>query len=398
MPIPFADNVLNGDILQNFHTNQYGAPINSLLDGSNYFFVASGPANAYAVTVPPPNVIAALSAGLLVNFQANLANTGPATLQVNALAPAPVVRPDGSPLEAGDIAAGMVVRAIFDGTAFQVIALGAATSSNQALFGDGSDGDAVISADTSLTADMQYQNLTVATGVTVNTDGFIVRVRGTLTLDGTATLRCRGAVGQNGNGGANGRNGGNGGAAASLGGGGQGGKGGNAGAAGQSGVAGDAGGAGGAGGNGLIGAGGTSSLSSPALVHWARAMLGQAWLRPNLANLVKGGSGGGGGGSSATQGGPGGGGGGGVLLVCAQHGAGSGRIRVPGGNGGDAGTSTDVGGGGGGGGGFALVITGDASSSWTLTAAGGDGGTGAGTGAAGAAGANGFTQLITGAV
>jgi len=397
MPIPFADNVVNGDVLQNFHTNQYGPPVNSLIDGSNYYFVATGPANAYAVSIPPPNVVTALTAGMIINFRANLANTGPASLQVNALSPVALVRPDGSSLQAGDIVAGMVARALFDGTAFQVVGVGGA-SAGSALYGDGSDGDVVISADTSLTADMQYQNLTVATGVTVSTEGFIVRVRGTLTLDGTGTLRCRGAAGQNGNAGSNGRNGGDGGAAASLGGGGKGGKGGNAGASGQSGVSGDAGGAGGTGGNGPGGAGGGSSLSSAALVHWARAMVGQSWLRPNLASLVKGGSGGGGAGSSASQGGPGGGGGGGVLVVCARHVAGSGRIRVPGGNGGNAGTSVDVGGGGGGGGGFALVITGDLSSSWSLTAGGGTGGTPSGTGTTGSNGADGFTQLITGAI
>lgn len=395
MPIPFADNVVNGDVLESFHTNQYGPPINTLVDGSNYYFLASGSINAYAVTVPPPNVVSALTAGLIVNFRANAANTGPATLQVGALAPAALVRPDGSPLQAGDIANGMVARALFDGSAFQVVALGGA-STGSTLYGAGSDGDVVISTDTTLTADMQYHNLTVATGVTVSADGFIVRVAGTLTLDGTATLRCRGAAGQNGNAGASGRNGGAGGAAASLGGGGKGGKGGNAGAAGENGVAGDAGGSGGTGGNGPGGAGGGSSLSSAALVHWARAMLGQAWLRPNLASLVKGGSGGGGAGSSATQGGPGGGGGGGVLLVCARHVAGTGRIRVPGGNGGDAGTSTDVGGGGGGGGGFALVITSDLSSSWSITAGGGTGGTPSGTGTAGTDGANGFAQIIAG--
>jgi len=40
------------------------------------------------------------------------------------------------------------------------------------LFGDGSDGDATISSNTSLTSDAFYKTLTVESGVTLSTDGF----------------------------------------------------------------------------------------------------------------------------------------------------------------------------------------------------------------------------------
>ena len=391
MQIAFVDNVLNGDTLQNFHTNQYGSPVNSLIGGTNYYYEAAGSANAYTITVPAPIVITALAAGNFFHFKANFTNTGPATLKVNALTAIAMVRPDGTPLQAGDIPNGTVARAIYDGTSFQLSA-----SATSPLYGSGKDGTTVISVNTTVTGDKQYNNLTINTGITLDFDGGILRVAGTLTINGTGSIRSRGRDGVNGNGTATGAAGGVGGTAGTLGGGGNGGKGGNSGAAGSRGVAGDTGAAGGAGGAGTS-AGGTSALTNAKLVNWARALLGQSWLTPNLASLIKGGSGGGGGGSSATMGGPGAGGGGGVLLVCARHVAGAGTVRAPGGLGGAAGTSTGVGGGGGGGGGVAILITSDASSPFTLSAVGGTGGAGNGAGTAGATGGTGFTKLFTSA-
>ena len=52
-------------------------------------------------------------------------------------------------------------------------------------FGDGTDGDVTISGTTTLTADMQYQNLTV-TGTLV-TDGYVIYVKDT--IDGAGTIR-----------------------------------------------------------------------------------------------------------------------------------------------------------------------------------------------------------------
>lgn len=52
-------------------------------------------------------------------------------------------------------------------------------------FGDGSDGDVVISVDTTLTGDMNYNNLTINAGVTLYPDGYVIYVKNTLTLDGT---------------------------------------------------------------------------------------------------------------------------------------------------------------------------------------------------------------------
>ncbi len=58
---------------------------------------------------------------------------------------------------------------------------------NVALFGTGSDGDVIISVNTTLTGDKNYKNLTVNGGITLNTSGFIVRVSETLLNNGTIT-------------------------------------------------------------------------------------------------------------------------------------------------------------------------------------------------------------------
>lgn len=62
---------------------------------------------------------------------------------------------------------------------------GAALAILPGIFGDGSDGDVTISSDTTLTRDMFYNNLTVDAGFTLNTGGYRIFVKGTLTNNGT---------------------------------------------------------------------------------------------------------------------------------------------------------------------------------------------------------------------
>ena|GEM_PF-2988129 len=72
-------------------------------------------------------------------------------------------------------------------------------------FGDGSDGDVVINVDTTLSRDMQYNNLTVNVGNKLNMNGFIVKVKGTLWNKGL--IHCNGGDGGNGSAGAGGASG-----------------------------------------------------------------------------------------------------------------------------------------------------------------------------------------------
>ena len=55
---------------------------------------------------------------------------------------------------------------------------------NDSIYGGGQDGTVVIASNTSLSRDMYYNNLTVNNGVHLNTNGYRVFVKGTLTLNG----------------------------------------------------------------------------------------------------------------------------------------------------------------------------------------------------------------------
>lgn len=75
--------------------------------------------------------------------------------------------------------------------------------SNEDKFGDGSDGDVEITANTSLTSDMFYNTLTVKAGWTLNTKGYRIFVKETMTVESGAYVI------RNGNNGGNAGNGGN---------------------------------------------------------------------------------------------------------------------------------------------------------------------------------------------
>lgn len=121
------------------------------------------------------------------------------------------------------------------------------------IFGDGSDGDVVISTNTTLTRDMYYDDLTINDGIVLSTGGYVVYVKGTLTQLGTGVIDNSGGDGGNGGNGGNGGSGANG-TAGAAGAAGAGGAGGTL-VAGADGAAGGAGGAGAAttGSNGVAG-------------------------------------------------------------------------------------------------------------------------------------------------
>ena len=265
------------------------------------------------------------------------------------------------------------------------------------LFGDGVDGDATISANTSLTSDKYYDDLTIDTDIELNTNGYRLFVRGTLTFGNSAVIHNNGedatdggdggAGGAGDSGGGEAGDGGSGGGAGTLMGGVDGSNGcvggdgatdggsgdigfsgsgnttffdpcasdqvGGAGKAGEAGAEGaSGGGAGGASGSG--GAGGSASLSSfpfsstdPHLILPFRDFYGNSsyaqCIYPSCGS-GSGGSGGGGGAKDTYNGGGGGGSGGsggsgGVVLIAARIiSAGTSTIiSANGGDGGDGG-------------------------------------------------------------
>jgi hypothetical protein len=79
----------------------------------------AGANDTYVITLSP--VPTSLTAGMVVNFKANTANTRTCTLNVNGLGAKTIVKNLNSNLSTGDILAGQLVSVIYDGTNFQVI-------------------------------------------------------------------------------------------------------------------------------------------------------------------------------------------------------------------------------------------------------------------------------------
>lgn len=80
-----------------------------------------------------------------------------------------------------------------------IVCIGEPRAQTQLFFGDGSDGDVVITNFTRLTRDMYYNNLTIYSGQTLDTGGFRVFVRNTLTLVDGARISRDGVDGVAGN-------------------------------------------------------------------------------------------------------------------------------------------------------------------------------------------------------
>ena len=278
------------------------------------------------------------------------------------------------------------------------------------IYGDGSDGDVTISSNTNLSKDMYYNNLTINTGITLNSNGYRIFVAGTLTTTGT------GKIISNGNDGSNGQNssgsssspGGSGGAAAYTIGtlplpedGKSGGNGSGTGTStGGSGTNGDdvekaliensgvAGGNGGDGTNGSGGSGGAGGSNTTNIYAYPRIFT-QAYNlfefdggTLKLFTCSPGSGGGGGGGPHITSEGGGGGGGsastGGCIFVAFKQASGTINIEAIGGNGGDGGSGSGGGGGGAGGNGGIIIAIHQSGITLNTDVSGGLGGSGGG--------------------
>jgi hypothetical protein len=360
--------------------------------------------------------------------------------------------PGGATLEEGELISPNYVKGssgwkiAADGSAeFTNVIVNGSSLALSPFYGDGSDGTTTISGSTSLTKDTYYDNLTIVAGGILNTAGYRLFVKGTLTANGTITRKGNsGGDGDDASGITGGVAGGTAGGALTAGtlsgtpagkagvagpdglGGAGSGTNGNAGTAGDASthlvvdtaVAGGAGGQGGDGGGGnnggaagTAGAAGATTDSNIKPRYYLDAM---NMLDDDGSKLVStgnnGGSGSGGSGGHRVDGaadGVSGGGGasagsgsnGGIMLICARIFSGSGLLTVQGGHGGgggDGGNATSPGndgnGGGGGGaggdagnGGVIVMLYNQKTFTGTLSVskgAAGSGGT-AGTGAGG---------------
>jgi hypothetical protein len=329
--------------------------------------------------------------GLTVEIPFNVTNTAHA-FQIRIVVPGQVRFPN------------ICALAVEGGNIMQAIIASTAANADGGLYGSGADGDVSIPGVVTLIRDMHYNNLSLGAGRIINTAGFRVFVRGTLTMAAGAVIRHNGGNGTTGDGGGAGgitapdgtvRGGFHSGDGSVV----AGNVGGNATASG--------GGAGGAGGAGVNagGAGGTATAPTPAQggptaanVVLSGSNAAQAALAgTSVATLIGGGAGGGGGGGNgAADSGGGGGGAGGVVVVAARNILGTGTIESNGGVGGAGSAVGNAGGGGGGGGGFVVTISNaNLPATVTVQALGGAGGIGgAGGGVAGVAGAVGSTVHV----
>lgn len=87
------------------------------------FSADTGSTNAYVLTLPG---LSAYYTGMMVWFKPVNGNTGACTINVNTLGAKSLVRPGGAALTSGDITAGALICAVYDGTNFQLISLLAA--------------------------------------------------------------------------------------------------------------------------------------------------------------------------------------------------------------------------------------------------------------------------------
>lgn len=307
---------------------------------------------------------------------------------------------------------------------FKSVSVGGSTTqytvsdSGMFTFGDGSTGSATISADTSLTADKYYTDLTIDANKILTTANYRIFCSGTCTINGTITNK--------GNNGSNSSdsNGGAGGAGISAGyfiavaAGGNGGHGdtgvgdqtsGSGGgnvsnSLGSSGAAGGTGGSDGLGGNGSAGgiAGVATGAGIPLRAGWHLTTLLDVGASGATAKYTPSAGSGGGGGGNANGGTAGGGGGGGsnggIVAIYARNIVinTGGAITSTGGNGGNGagGSGANAGGGGGGGagnGGEIILVYNVLTNNGSLTVTAGTRGTG-GTGSSGGGnGVNGDT-------
>lgn len=92
--------------------------VSSFAAGSN-FYVTTGTVNNYILT-PSPTLLS-YTAGDTFNVQFNIANTGPATINVSNLGAKALVVPPATALTSGNLLTDIVYQIVYDGTNFQVL-------------------------------------------------------------------------------------------------------------------------------------------------------------------------------------------------------------------------------------------------------------------------------------
>lgn len=179
----------DGDIAQNkiIHvvydgTNfQMQTPPQGLMNQalSAIYAADGGGSDSYAITLSP--ALSSYTTGLMINFKANTANTGGASLNINGLGAKTIKKNLNVDLNDGDIKATQIVQVIYDGTNFQMLSpvYGAV---NQ-------DGQAIYAADAGST---DAYAITLSPAPTAYAIGMVIRFKANTINTGAATLAVNG--------------------------------------------------------------------------------------------------------------------------------------------------------------------------------------------------------------
>lgn len=158
---------------------------------SPIFATSTGSANAYLLNLSPAPVV--YTTGMKVSFSANFGNTGACTINVNGLGAKTIKKLGGSTdLVSGDIALGMIVECVYDGTNFEMLTPTAPVPQTDingtASYTTQSDNDAFITYNTGAGANRKETRSQMAKTIRVfwgdTSDG---------TIDGTANITITGS-------------------------------------------------------------------------------------------------------------------------------------------------------------------------------------------------------------
>lgn len=124
--------------------------LESQRNGTQQYAAAGSGSDAYTVTLSPAPT--AYTAGMVVRFKADVANTGAATLNVNSLGAKDIRNRNAAALTTGDIVAGEIVQVVYDGTQFLLNGLSKAESDAAILAARASQYSKVVALATALGA------------------------------------------------------------------------------------------------------------------------------------------------------------------------------------------------------------------------------------------------------
>jgi hypothetical protein len=111
-----SSNVAGGD---DALATQYNNLRKDVIQNAGDYETSAGSANAYTLSID--SAITSYAAGQVFKFNANFANTGSATLNVNTIGAKTLKKHHDVNLEAGDIESGQLVVVMYDGTNMQVL-------------------------------------------------------------------------------------------------------------------------------------------------------------------------------------------------------------------------------------------------------------------------------------